>query len=381
MRAVKSFFVVFVSTLMLFGGSSVTKAAPVLSVQDAMNESNGTDVTLEGYIVGVPTAVDYVQQSDFTSNYALALADDPDETSVSNMILVKLDSEYRSEFGLQNHPEHMGDYLRVSGTRDDYFSHEGVEYVTSIETASDGSGSGNDGDTGGSGGTYDGSYYDSVEGMTGQTLKNSLNDLIDQHAELTYDEVWDALRHTDEDPANTSNVVLLYSGRSQSKYTNGGGVDEWNREHVWAKSHGDFGTAMGPGTDLHHLRPTDVTVNSSRGNLDFDDGGSAVSEAPGTYSDSDSWEPRDEVKGDVARMIFYMAVRYEGEHSGEPDLEISDYVNTSGAHLGRLSTLLEWNEEDPVSDFERNRNNIIYDDYQGNRNPFVDHPEYADMIW
>lgn len=135
-------------------------------------------------------------------------------------------------------------------------------------------------------------------------LKSALHNIIDDHTEISYDAVWDALRHTDEDPNNKNNVILLYTGRSQSKTTNGGGVDDWNREHVWAKSHGDFGTSMGPGTDLHHLRATDVSVNSSRGNLDFDNGGTENSEAKGNYSDSDSWEPRDAVKGDVARMIF-----------------------------------------------------------------------------
>ena len=94
---------------------------------------------------------------------------------------------------------------------------------------------------------------------------------------LTYDQVWNALKDTDQDPNNANNVIEIYSGRSIAKSDNGGGVDQWNREHVWAKSHGDFGTANGPGTDVHHLRPEDVTVNSTRGNLDFDNGGSAVS--------------------------------------------------------------------------------------------------------
>ena len=91
------------------------------------------------------------------------------------------------------------------------------------------------------------------------------------------------------------------------------------------------------------------------------------------------------MKGDVARMLFYMAVRYEGDN-GEPDLELVDEVNTydlneagKGYH-GKLSILLEWHKEDPVDSFEINRNNIIYN-YQENRNPFIDHPEYVDMIW
>src|SRR5690606_23864492 len=129
-----------------------------------------------------------------------------------------------------------------------------------------------------------------------------------------------ALQDTDEDPNNPNNVVLLYSGVSRSKAQHGGDPDDWNREHTWAKCHGDFGTSPGPGTDVHHLRPTDVNVNSTRGNKDFDNGGSPVDECDGCLSDGDSFEPRDEVKGDVARMIFYMAIRYEGDDS-YPDLE------------------------------------------------------------
>ena len=198
---------------------------------------------------------------------------------------------------------------------------------------------------------------------------------------LSYDQVWDALKDTDQDPANSSNVILLYTGRSQSKATNGGGVDDWNREHVWAKSHGDFGTATGPGTDVHHLRPTDVTVNSARGNKDFDLGGTQSAEAPGNYTDADSWEPRNAVKGDVARMIMYMAVRYEGG-DGFADLEMNNLVNNGTApYMGKMSVLLEWNRIDPPDAFEQRRNQRIYERWQGNRNPFVDHPEYADAIW
>ncbi len=223
-------------------------------------------------------------------------------------------------------------------------------------------------------------YYQSAAGLSGDRLKAELHEIIDDHHEVTYSTVWEALRETDEDPNNPNNVILLYTGRSQSKTSNGGGVDNWNREHVWAKSHGDFGTSMGAGTDLHHLRPTDVTVNSARGNKDFDNGGQAHSECTACKTDSDSWEPPNNVKGDVARMLFYMAVRYEGD-SGELDLELADRVSTYPQPLhGKLSVLLEWHEQDPVDAFERNRNNIIQK-WQGNRNPFIDHPEWVAEIW
>ncbi|OEV03843.1 endonuclease I family protein [Streptomyces oceani] len=223
-------------------------------------------------------------------------------------------------------------------------------------------------------------YYKDAEGKTGQELKDALNGIISEQDVLSYDEVWDALKVSDQDPENSGNVILLYSGESRSGDANGGGQGDWNREHVWAKSHGDFGTSPGPGTDAHHLRPTDVSVNSTRGNKDFDAGGSEVDGAPGNFTDDDSYEPRDEVKGDVARMIFYMAVRYDGEKY--PDLELNDNVdNGSQPFMGRESVLKQWHKEDPPDDFEKNRNEVIYDQFQKNRNPFIDHPEWVEEIW
>lgn len=367
----KKIFGLVFGLMVLLSGNAV-QAAGTISVGEALGTGNGTDVKVEGYIVGVPVNIDTVEQSDFTSNYALALADDQNETQIDDMIFVKLDSEYRGEFGLQNNPELMGMKVYVDGTRDDYFSHEGIEYVTSLSEAS------SDGEDDSP--PCESHYYKEAEGLTGDALKQSLHEIIDDHTELSYSNVWEALRHTDQDPNNPENVKLLYSGMSYSKEDNGGNVDDWNREHVWAKSHGDFGTSMGPGTDLHHLRPTDVTVNSARSNLDFDNGGSAFNEAPGTYYDEDSWEPRDAVKGDVARMIFYMAVRYEGDQ-GEMDLEVADAVGTSGPYIGKLSVLKDWHAMDPVDEREQYRNDVIFEDYQGNRNPFIDHPEYVELIW
>lgn len=229
---------------------------------------------------------------------------------------------------------------------------------------------------------YDDTYYKDALGKTGPELKSALHTIISSGvSKLSYSQVWDALKDTDEDPDDANNVILLYTGRSQSKDDNGGNADQWNREHVWAKSHGDFGTSTGPGTDIHHLRPEDVSVNSTRGNKDFDNGGSEVGEAPGNYTDGDSFEPRDAVKGDVARMILYMAVRYDGD-DGFADLEPNDKVdNGSAPAIGRLSVLKEWSEQDPPDDFEKNRNDVIFDKYQHNRNPFIDHPEWVDAIW
>lgn len=229
-------------------------------------------------------------------------------------------------------------------------------------------------------------YYDGTEGLNGEELKAALHNIIDGHVEYSYNDLRDfILKDTDEDPDNSNNVILLYTGWSYAKSNFGGDASEWNREHTWAKSHGDFGNVAPCGTDAHHLRPTDVTVNSARGNLDFDNGGNPYTDgdgATGCFRDSDSWEPRDEVKGDVARMIMYMAVRYEGD-SGELDLEMADQVNSSpsGQPLhGKSSTLLAWHHLDPPSEFEMNRNDKVYS-YQENRNPFIDHPEFVARIW
>ncbi len=222
-------------------------------------------------------------------------------------------------------------------------------------------------------------YYKEAIGKEGQALKTALHDIISNHKQLAYSEVWDALRETDEDPNNVNNVILFYSNESRSKDRNGGNVGDWNREHVWAQSHGNFGTTKGPGTDIHHLRPTDVQVNSARGNLDFDNGGSAVKGCDGCFKKSNSWEPPDRVKGDVARMLFYMATRYEA--GDRVDLELNEKLNNgSTPYHGKLSVLLEWHELDPVDEFERNRNEVIFK-WQGNRNPFIDHPEWVESIW
>jgi len=237
---------------------------------------------------------------------------------------------------------------------------------------------------------FDNTYYKDAIGETGTTLKQSLHNIIDNHTKLSYDAVKYALRETDEDPDNADHLILFYTGRSQDKDSFIGSTnnqDDWNREHVWPQSLGKFGTGYGPGTDLHHLKPTDTSVNAKRGNLNFDYSGSVYNECVILVCmyDSDSWEPDDSIKGDVARMIFYMAVRYEGD-DGYVNLEMND-LSTNGtqsgsvAYIGRISILLEWNILDPVDDFEMNRNNVIFEQYQFNRNPFIDHPEWADLIW
>ncbi|ASP48779.1 ExeM/NucH family extracellular endonuclease [Cognaticolwellia beringensis] len=237
----------------------------------------------------------------------------------------------------------------------------------------------------------DGNYYADAfaainSNLPASEIKTKITNAISQnHKNLSYSEVWSALTQTDEDPSNTANVILLYSGISLPKMSNGSGSqstnqDNWNREHVWPKSHGFSASSLEAYTDIHHLRPTDISVNSSRGNLDFDNSDSPLSEAPENRVDNDSFEPRDSVKGDVARMVFYMDTRYEGSDA-TPDLRVVDRLTSVGdSEIGRLCRLLEWHAADPVDATEQNRHNRIYE-YQGNRNPFVDHPEWVNLLF
>jgi len=234
-------------------------------------------------------------------------------------------------------------------------------------------------------------YYTSIEGTEGDELKEGLYSIIKGHIEYSYTssstDTWDILKEADQDPANSDNVIGIYSGFSMNgakEYNSGAG---WSREHVWAKSRGDFGTTKGAGTECHHLRAEDVSTNTARSNRNFDECSVQYIDASGATDSYTSdtefvWKPRDEVKGDVARMMFYMATRYEGEND-EPDLELTEMLlelsDKSPIH-GRLSVLINWHFQDPVSEAERDRNEVIYS-YQNNRNPFIDHPEFAELIW
>jgi len=217
----------------------------------------------------------------------------------------------------------------------------------------------------------------------GESLKAQLHDLIDDHEPLNYRQLWRALTITDADPDNPGHVLLFYTGWSLPADAHGNDPSGWNREHVWSKSRGDFGTRPGAGTDLHAIRPADVTVNSARSNKAFDVGGELYIDGDGATRcrrDRDSWEPRAEVRGDVARALFYMAVRYE---DADLDLELTEEArgqqDKAPLH-GVASTLLRWHELDPPDDAERLRNDHV-EVLQGNRNPFIDRPELVGRIW
>jgi len=237
-------------------------------------------------------------------------------------------------------------------------------------------------------------YYLSASGKTGQALRQALHNTIDDHRVIKYSsknpDTADALAKLDADPNNPNSVILIYSRRSEP-ISNFGTSSGWNREHLWCNSYGI--DKRGPAySDLHNLKPADASVNSARSNKIFDisDTRDAKYQKPGhseaklTSEDSDSWEPPTNVRGEIARAAFYMDVRYSGDKANENDLQLTNdlsAINSDTVFFGSLDTLLEWHIADPIDAAERTRNDLVYSDYQKNRNPFVDHPEWVVAIY
>lgn len=219
----------------------------------------------------------------------------------------------------------------------------------------------------------------------GNALRLALHDIIDGHITLSYNDLPELFEVIDRDPENASNVLLLYSGYSVS-----GTSFSWNREHTWPRSYGaDSGP---PYSDAHHLFPADVEANSDRSNYGFDElsSGTPLRDAPESRYNSSlrMVEPRDADKGRIARALFYMEVRYDSTNP-TGDFTLSDYLSTNDQRHGKLSTLLEWNRAFPPDERELRRNHLIATGTttrigfrrQGNRNPFVDYPGLADLIY
>ena len=201
-------------------------------------------------------------------------------------------------------------------------------------------------------------------------------------------DVWDGMKVLDEDGAGK--VRLIYRNIAMSDELQGK-TDGYNREHLWPKSYG-VGYTGADFSDLHHLRPADWGVNAARGNklfgecldgLSDDCNTPANNECPAdTTSDKERWLPPAEWRGDIARAMFYMDTRYDGDDDPDGiDLVLSDCPDKSGGRLGYLSQLLKWHAEDPVDARERERNDKVCEIYQGNRNVFVDYPELVDEIF
>lgn len=223
-------------------------------------------------------------------------------------------------------------------------------------------------------------YYDSAAGLSGTALKDALHNIIKGHTVIPYSsssvtDVSDALKVIDEDPNNTNNVLLWYKGNSVAKSSFG---TTWNREHTWPQS---LGAGVSPKvSDLHHIAAEDASLNSSRGNSVFNVVPNPTNSYNGNRWTGAEFEVRDARKGDIARCILYMDVRYDGT-GGETDLSL---VNTSTPGENQMAwkdVLIQWSNNDPPDDAERLRNDRIYSIYQHNRNPFIDHPEYVNLIY
>ena len=230
-------------------------------------------------------------------------------------------------------------------------------------------------------------YYNNANGKTGDELKTALHDIIKGHHVVSYNGLLNAFAYTDCKP--NGKIWDIYSNIEYSLNTGLCGEYEqegdcWNREHTWPQSW--FNESTTPRSDLFHVYPTDGFVNGQRSNYPYGEvnnpiytsgNGSKLGPCVTSGYSGRVFEPIDEYKGDIARSYFYMSVRYYSEDS---DWGSSGMTNKAEIKDWAMTMLLRWSDEDPVSDKEIARNNAVYG-YQNNRNPFIDHPEYARMIW
>lgn len=228
-------------------------------------------------------------------------------------------------------------------------------------------------------------FFISATGRTGSDLKSHLTTLIDDHTALSYTPgVWNAHKDLYEDPANSSNIVLFYSGASidKSLQDSSSPSNYWNREHLWPNSYG-IDDAMPRYTDIFNLVPAYKGVNSARGNKHFDETPTSTTAAhpfaPDCRSDDNSWEPADPQKGWAARALFYMTTRYSDMQL--VNISQSASLSTAEKKMAQLDVMLDWNRRFLPSAKERDVNHRIYRDYQNNRNPYIDFPEFADAVW
>jgi endonuclease I len=241
-------------------------------------------------------------------------------------------------------------------------------------------------------------YYDSLEGLSGNALKQAVQDIIAAPTVRlhSYADIWDIIRTADQNPENSNQIWDMYLEIPMAKLdqqTTSSIVGKWNREHIFCQSRGGFevangDTADGIGiwnstsaasvvdgvSDAHHIRAENGQENSSRNNKNYGTFNSSTVYA-GPSGTQGSW------RGDVARALFYMAVRFDGLNvvNGDPSEYLLSTSIASG-NIGDLATLLVWNHSDPKDDFEMNRNNYIYT-WQMNRNPFIDYPLLVDYIF
>lgn len=234
--------------------------------------------------------------------------------------------------------------------------------------------------------TYSGNYYDSLnpnsltDGLNG-TLRTNLTSLIYPNGFYTYSgdnstDLGYVLKNVDEDPNNSSNMVLFYTHNSITK-VNSSGAANWNREHCWPQNlSGDNWGKDKAGADILHIRPTYATTNSTRSNLKY---GTASSGSVKTYNGMDYgkvgdgyFEPMDFSKGDAARIIMYVWTAYKNTYSTLPEIN-----NTFSSY----EEMIEWHILDVPDELEGNRNDYSETSKQKNRNPYVDHPEWGCRVF
>jgi len=229
-------------------------------------------------------------------------------------------------------------------------------------------------------------YYDSLDGLSGAALEQALQDIIADPTIVraqTYTDVIDILKEADQNPENSNQVWLVYTEEGRPKLdfqTGASNVGKWNREHTFPRSLAGYNSIEADDTgdgiaiywtteadslrhgnsDAHALRAVDGQENSSRGNQHY-----------GQYTGPNG--NLGSFKGDVARSVLYMQIRYNGLSI------VNGYPSTTG-QMGDLATILDWHRNDPPDDYEMNRNNIVYN-WQFNRNPFIDQPDLVEYIW
>lgn len=249
------------------------------------------------------------------------------------------------------------------------------------------------------------SYYADITATSGDSLLGQVHDLITStHTRYTtYDDCKNVSIITRTDKGTAADTVMEFYTQEDIASSWGSGANgTWNREHVWCKSLSNnlWGQAGG-GSDLHHIRPSEVQLNAARGNYRFGtaEGGTAAyyksavgqNKYIGGYIKGNAFEPLDKVKGDIARIVMYVYTHYNtfGNVHGSTNGNGQNYyfgtlkftnVISAKTESDAIALLLKWNKADPVDSVEITRNEVVYG-IQGNRNPFIDHPEYAEAIW
>lgn len=220
-------------------------------------------------------------------------------------------------------------------------------------------------------------YYSDANNEVGNSLKTTLHDILNTgFTPTTYDDARQILGVADALINDPSLVHTIYSSATVSSTWDG---TTWTREHVWPNSRLGIprvtGSQRNQASDLHNLRAIIQSVNSSRSDRIFTSGSGSYQINP-----DGGYYPGDEHIGDVARILFYMATMYDFLSLADEGFETGDTYTMDRVTMGELSVLLEWHKKDPVDAFEVKRNQAIFE-AQGNRNPYIDKPEYVHLIW